>query len=124
MIVSKFERLAEFMRRLNVAPAKSTFDDAYDLVCNTINAVEDELTSIPYDPSKWQTDGRMYPPQLDNMSEVPGRDDVTRLRTRYHNILIANNGAIQIWDVRKSELILSKNGADGKGVRGVFASRA
>ena len=115
MIVSKKERLAEFIRRLESAPAASSFDGAYEFVCNTINAVEDELTAIPYDPSKWQTDGRMYPPQIDNVRSVRGRKDVKRFRTRFHSLLIAENGAMQIWDVR-GRLIFEKNGANGKGI--------
>lgn len=58
---TKQERLAEFLRRLMAAPAASSFDEAYRQLCDILNAVEDELTSIPFDPANWQTDGRMYP---------------------------------------------------------------
>jgi hypothetical protein len=118
-MIARKERLEEFMRRLESAPPASTFNEAYELVCKTINAVEDELTTIPFNPEvardQSRTDGRMYPPQLDNMRVVPDRDDVKRFRTRGHNTLIANNGAIQIWDIT-NVLIFSKNGADGKSI--------
>jgi hypothetical protein len=116
MVASKTERLAEFIRRLREAPPVATFDEAYKLICDTINAVEDEMTTIPFDPSKWQTDGRMYPPQFDNVRNVSGRSDVVRFRTRFHNIFIATNGAIQILDVNEEVLLFSKNGANGEGI--------
>ena len=40
------------------------------------------MTSIPYDPANWMTDGRMYPPQPDSKKAVSGRSDVTRYRSK------------------------------------------
>ena len=58
---AKAERFAEFLRRLRAAPAASSFTEAFRQLGDILNAVEDELTSIPYDPANWQNDGRMYP---------------------------------------------------------------
>jgi hypothetical protein len=110
---TKAERLREFLRRLGAAPASSSADEAFRQVCDILNAVEDEMTTIPHDPSRWMTDGRMYPPQADNARAVPGRPDVTRYRSRGHNTLIGDNGAIEIRSIAGS-LILFKPGADGR----------
>jgi hypothetical protein len=37
----------------------SGFDQAYRQLCDILNAVEDEMTSIPFDPDMWMTDGRI-----------------------------------------------------------------
>ena len=45
---SKPERIAAFLQRLVAAAPAASHDEALALVRNTLNAVEDELTSIPY----------------------------------------------------------------------------
>jgi hypothetical protein len=110
---SRAERFAEILRRLDGAPAASSFDEAYRQLCDIVNAVEDEMTSVPYDPANWQTDGRLYPPQMDNMKDLPGHPEVKRFRTRRHYVLIGPNGAIEIQE-RTGRAILAKLGADGK----------
>jgi hypothetical protein len=109
---SKTERLAEFLARLSSLPRASDFDETYDQLCSTLNDVENDMTSIPYDPGNWQNDGRMYPLQRDNLRPVPGRSDVHRLRSRGHNTFIGDNGAITIEDL-SGKTLLSKPGADG-----------
>ena len=81
-----------------------------------LETVEDELTGIPNDPRNWRTDGRLYPPQRDNWFRVPGRPDVTRMRTKAHNVFIAANGAIEIRAVESGVAIFTKAGADGREV--------
>jgi len=110
---AKAERFAEFLRRLGAAPAASSFTEAFRQLGDILNAVEDELTSIPYDPANWQNDGRMYPPQPDSARIIPGRSDVTRFRSRAHNTLIGDNGAIEIRDL-SGRPILTKAGTDGR----------
>ena len=73
------------------------------------------MTSIPFDPANWQNDGRLYPPQPDSMRPIRGRGDVKRFRTRGHNILIGDNGAIEIRDL-SGRVHISKPGADGRAI--------
>jgi hypothetical protein len=110
---TKPDRVAEFLRRLGAAPAANDFDQAYTQLCDILNAVEDEMTSIPFDPDNWQTDGRLYPPQMDNIRMVPDRPDVRRFRSKGHSTLIGNNGAIEIRSA-SGQVVLSKPGADGR----------
>lgn len=112
---SKEERIAEFLRRLEAKPPVSTTDEALELLSQTLNEVEDELTDIPFDPENWQTDGRLYPPQEDNARDVSGRDDLVCYRSRGHRTFIRSNGAIEIRDLR-GQIIASKQGTDGRGV--------
>lgn len=112
-IPSKAERLAEVFNRLSTAPAVSTYDDAYALLCETIDAVEDEWTGIPNNPATWMTDGRMYPPQLDNRISVRGQPDTFRFRSKSHWSIIGANGAITITKT-DGTVIFEKAGADGQ----------
>ena len=112
---TKAERFEEFLRRLGAAPAASDFDEAYRLVCDTLDAVEDEMTSIPFDPPKWRIDGRMYPPQMDMAKLVDGRPDVTRFRSLRHSTFIGANGAIEI-RTDAGVVIFSKPGVGGQAV--------
>ncbi len=110
MDLDKRARLLEFFRRLMEAPRQSSFAGALSLVRVTLDAVEDELTSIPNNPENWETDGRLYPPQDD--AARPVRPGVIRYRNKKHNTLIADNGAIEIQDDRGKPLF-EKAGADG-----------
>ncbi len=112
---SKAERFAEFLRRLDAAPLAANFDEAYRQVCDILNAVEDDLTSIPLDPPSWMWDGRLYPPQMDNLKLVPGRPDLRRFRSKGHSTTIGPNGAMEIRD-NSGQLVLDKAGADGRGL--------
>ena len=105
-----------FLERLRKAPPARTGDEAKGLIDKTLNEVEDELTDIPFDPAHWRTDGRMYPVQEDNASDVDGYPDVTGYRSRKHETLIRQNGAFEIRDAISNEVVLAKAGFDGKGV--------
>lgn len=91
-------------------------DTARQRIDETLNEVEDELSGVPFDPSHWRTDGRMYPVQDDNASDVDGHPDVTSYRSFKHETLIRNNGAFEIRDLRAKEVVVAKLGCDGKGV--------
>ncbi len=112
---TKAERFEEFLRRLGAAPAASSLDEAYRQVCDILNAVEDDLTSIPFDPPRWMEDGRMYPPQADRAFAVTGRPDLTRFRSRHHSTFIGANGAIEV-RTDADVVVFSKSGADGRTV--------
>lgn len=116
MGVAKGERLMIFFERLDAAPPPGTHDAAYELVCETLNAVEDEFTDVPFDPASWQTDGRMYPPQPDRAYEVEGHPRVTRYKSFKHNTYIGENGAIEVQSFPDRAVLFSKPGADGRGV--------
>ena len=113
----KSERFAVFLELLRSAPTAKTFDEAYEQLRTILNEVEDTLTSIPYDPDRWQTDGRMYPPQPDSVRDVPDRPTIKRFRSRAHNTLIGENGSIEIQLTAPTcKVIFTKSGVDGREV--------
>jgi len=112
---TKAERIATFFERLQDAPAQESAASALELLRQTLNAVEDELTDIPYNPEHWQTDGRLYPPRDDAARSVDGYPQITRYRSRAHNAYVAANGAIEIRD-DNDNVVLVKPAANGEGV--------
>lgn len=112
----KSERLSEFYERFGKAPPSSSFDEVYGLFVTLMNAVEDEFSGVPYDPARWQTDGRLYPPQIDSIRDVPDRPFVKRFRSKSHNTFIGTNGAVEIYDMFRQEVVFVKLGSDGRGV--------
>ena len=115
MGLSKTERFQKFLNRLQKSTPASSHDEAFLLLRDTLNQVEDEFTNISFQPEHWQTDGRMYPPEEDNAREVDGRSDIIRYRHKGHNTFIRCNGAIEIRDV-DGEVLFQKCGADGRRV--------
>lgn len=118
----KSERLAEFFRRLGEADPVASFEAAHQLLCTTLDQVEDELSGLPNEPERWLTLDRMFPPQSDRMSSVEGCD-VKRFDNLRHITYIAGNGAIEIRSQRRKqgalEVHFSKPGRDGRTI-GVF----
>jgi hypothetical protein len=111
---SRRERIEEFLRRLAATPPAAVHDEAMRQVADILNAVEDEMTSIPYDPAFPLNDGRMYPPQPDSRRAIPDRTDVIRYRSKRHSTLIGDNGAIRIVDHASGDVVFDKPGADGR----------
>ena len=114
--MDKYARLQLFYERLQAAPAASTHDESYTLLCDTLNAIEDEHSGVPNNPDNWQTDGRLYPPRSDRSYAVDGFPDVVRYRSAGHNTYIAKNGAIEVKVVVTNAVDFTKLGANGKGV--------
>ncbi len=109
-------RFKLFLERLGRAPAPQTYEEALSQISDILIEVENEHTDIPYDPEHWETDGRMYPPQLDSERHVEGHDRVRRFRSRAHNTFVGDNGSIQIQTVNGNDVVFEKNGADGRAV--------
>lgn len=120
---SKPQRLAEFLRHLSEAPAAQSYQEARQQVEAILNAVEDELTDIPFNLDASHSDGRMYPP-LDDTEKKAGHPGFRRFRTKAHNLLFGTNGSIRIhcvppppekWAV--GVVIFDKAGLDGRRIQ-------
>jgi hypothetical protein len=96
-----------------MAPAASSFEEAYGLLFRILNEVEDELSPIPYNVNMMDRDGRLYPPLWDNTRRDPSRPRVWRLRSRGHVTMIGDNGSIAIEDIASGSIVYEKAGADG-----------
>ena len=108
----KSDRLAEFIRRLQIAPSASDHDVALNLIVVTLNAVEDELSGVPFDLARSFVDGRLYPPSED--FEIESQIAGTRCyRQRGHMTFISPAGAIRIART-DGLLVVTKAGADGQ----------
>jgi hypothetical protein len=114
---AKAARIEEFYRRLIIAPAVTTAEEAYRLLCDILNAVEDEFTGIPYNPDAWATDGRLYPPFEDRRFEEGVPEGGRGYTTRRHVVYFGANGAIEI-QTMAGVVEFQKAGADGKGAWG------
>jgi len=97
---------------MSVAAPVASNGAALELIAVMLKAVEDELTDTPDDPSRWMTDGRLYPPQPDSRRDVPEHPEIARYRSRAHNTFIRTNGAIEIRDLT-DQVLFRKAGADG-----------
>ncbi|WP_424139687.1 hypothetical protein [Roseomonas chloroacetimidivorans] len=115
MVPSKAERIREILRRVDAAPPCGSAAAARQLLDDTLNAVEDEMTPFPFDPAMPRSDGRMYPALDDSEREVLGRPDLRRFRRRQHNTYLGANGAILIREGDGS-CVLNKPGSDGRTV--------
>lgn len=112
MLWPKSARLAEFLRRLREAGPCSRTEDTRALIETTLNAVEDEMTNIPFNPATWQTDGRLYPAQDDSIVDVPGVPDVLAFRHVAHRTFIGPNGSFEIQTL-DGRVLITKPGVDG-----------
>jgi len=115
VVLTRSERFAIFLERLAAAEPTDSAEAAYNLVSSTLIAVEDEFSGTKFDPAQWKTDGRLYPPQLDNRRAVAGYPEVVRYRSLGHHTLIGSNGSIQIITIRGATELM-KAGTDGRHV--------
>ena len=91
------ERLAEVYRRLYGLPAARSAEEAFQMICDTLEGVEDEYSGIPRrepPPEPPATDGRMYPPTGTNVVRLAS--GAILARARRHSIEISKQGAILI----------------------------
>ena len=114
-ILSKEQRLKLFFERLSEAPVATSAEEAFQLLAETLNRIEDAHSGVPFDPSNWQSDGRLYPPQEDSKRSVDGRENLHRYRSRGHNTFISSDGAILILDLSKN-VIFEKSGRNGESI--------
>lgn len=122
MELSKRARLEEAFRRLADAPDAMTADEMLAQFSNVLNEVENELTTIPHNPSSWASDGRLYPPQRDSVRQVAGHPNVTRYRSVRHNTVIGVNGSIEVSGT-DGKVEFRKAGVDGRYVWDLILSR-
>ena len=113
--MEKNERFQEFIKRLEETRLFDSGEEAFETLANTLNRVEDEFSDIPYSPSQWMNDGRMYPPQLDN-KRTTDNTEVMRYRSKQHNTYIGSNGSIKIMEIRENKVIIDKAGRDRRTV--------
>lgn len=122
--MDKKARTELFFVRLRAAPACGSVEDALEQVAQVLNRIEDEFTSIPFNPDTWDSDGRMYPPQEDRRRDVPGHPDIRRYRSVGHNIWVADNGAIRITLANGTTVCLDKPGLDSRTITRMMDSVA
>jgi hypothetical protein len=113
-MTSRQERLQEFLSRLNAAPSCASAEEAMALVHSTLNEVEDERSGIAFNPEQPMNDGRMYPPGEDARREIDGRADLSRYRSRKHNLYISDDGALRIEVVSDRTCLLNKPAHNGR----------
>lgn len=102
-----------FLERLRVAAPANSAEEAFGLLANTLNAVEDEFSGIPYSPEQWKSDGRMYPPQEDSQRKCPKKPSLRKYRSKAHYDFIGINGSIRI-ETLEGKVLLDKSGSDGR----------
>jgi hypothetical protein len=112
-VLSKAERLNIVLERLAAERPADSASKAWASLAENLNAVEDEFSGVPCNPSLWKSDGRIYLPQEDNSRHVPNRPSLRRYISVKHNTFIGLNGSIRIQD-RAGNVVLDKPGRDGR----------
>ena len=105
------ERLAEVYRRLHDLPAARSSDEAFQMICDTLEHVEDEFSGIPRrdpPPEPDVFDGRMYPPFGDQLTRT-ATGNITA-RTRGHILEMSTDGTIVIRKKLTREVVFTKPG--------------
>jgi hypothetical protein len=89
-------RLEDFYRRLGLLPSASSAAAAFEQLCQTLDAVEDELSGVvKQSPPPFRvSDGRMYFPSEDHIIRNP--DGGILAMARGHRIEIGADGSIRI----------------------------
>jgi hypothetical protein len=114
--MTKGERIAELVRRLEAAEPVGSADDALCLVTSVLEAIEDHHSGVPNDPASPFADERIWPPIAKYAFALKGRDDLDGYRQRGHETIIGANGAILIRTRIETRVIPDKPGRDGRKV--------
>lgn len=114
--MTKGERVAELVRRLEASPPAAGADEALDLVTSVLDEIEDQHSGVPNDPTSPMADERIWPPIARYHFEIQGRPDLDGYRQKGHETIIGANGAIRIRTRRDVKVILDKPGRDGRKV--------
>jgi hypothetical protein len=112
-VLAKGKRFRIFLEGLRAAPPASSADEAFNLLTQTLNAVEDEFSGVANRPENWRTDGRMYPPQADSLVKNPENPDVRKYRSKGHSTYVGANGSLRI-ETLDAEILIDKPGQDGR----------
>jgi hypothetical protein len=110
------QRFALFLAAMEEAPAARDLASARALLEDMLNRIENAHSGVPFDPEKWKTDGRMYPP-LDDEERISPIPDTSLFISRKHRIWIGANGAVRIerrLPPNPGFVELDKPGGDGK----------
>ena len=104
------ERLEIFYRRLAAAPPTTSAEEAMNLVCRTIEQVEDEFCSMPREepPPRLRFTGRMYAPQPDRIYRL--EHGGLMAEARGHRIFCLADGGIRIEDADEEMVVFVKDG--------------
>jgi hypothetical protein len=114
--MTKAERIAELVRRLEAAQPASNAAEALHLVTSILEAIEDEFSGVANDPASPFADDRIWPPIARYSFAIEGRADLDGYRQKGHETLIGANGAILIRTRIQTRVILDKPGRDGRKV--------
>jgi hypothetical protein len=88
-------------------------EQALELVAKLLIAVADELSGITFNP-RLSAERRSNAPAEGRCStRSQGRPDLTRYRSRRHNLYVSDDGAIRIDEVG-GKCLLSKPGRSGR----------
>jgi hypothetical protein len=104
--LNKAQRLNLFYQRLAEAESCASFNEAYDLLHKTMNEVEDEFSTIPFDATYPMNSERMYAPLMDNAKPID--QNLTRFRNRFNYCFMSKNGAILITDLQFNPQLTEK----------------
>lgn len=108
-------RLQEFYRRLGAQTPSSNAEDALRRVNDTLDEVENLYSGIPKkvpSPPPSMPDGRMYPPQMDNIKRHV--DGSMTAGTRRHTITLGNDGSIAIGNRSTGQIEFHQPGLGGR----------
>ena len=114
--MTKGERVAELVRRLEASPPSDHAEEALCLVTRVLDDIEDQHSGVPNDPTSPMADERIWPPIARYHFEISGRPDLDGYRQKGHETIIGANGAILIRTRRDVKVILEKPGRDGRKV--------